>query len=277
MRCSDVQHQIASGDDLREPAVQQHLAQCDACTTLAADDAFIARALGTSAPSTDPAAMFAELEQQLKRKETGPLAWLRSRPTHWRYLATGLAASGAAATSLATLRADIGVYPILRLCVELLLLAAMALLSAWFWLRPLHRPAPKPLTKVLVTTIGLVLPAIFALLPATHAAYPASLAGTGPDLVPRAMACLIYGTVLAVPVALLTVGLGRRFRRSTVLLAIGTGTLAGVAALQLHCPITHTAHLLLGHATLPALGAIVGSVAMWRRAAKSVRGKGFRQ
>jgi hypothetical protein len=48
------------------------------------------------------------------------------------------------------------------------------------------------------------------------------------------------------------------------------GALAGVAAgltgnlaLQVHCPITHTAHLLIGHATLII---VLGTAAfLWRR------------
>ncbi len=242
-----------------DPALAGHLAGCPACATLAGGPALVG-ALDAAAPATAPVgAWLAEAEAMLAR-ERGPRAWLHSRTTAQR---TGLAAAGAGLVPLlvwlAWRRIDAGVYPTGRLLLDVgvvLLPAAWLLVAA---MRPLHRPAwPRAVAWL---GLGLAVAGVLAgawLEPAHHA-HPASLAGTGPQLVPRALACLAFGTGLGLPALLWLVALARGGERPS-LLAVVAG-LAGGVAIFLHCPIVAPEHLVLGHA--PVMLVVLALMTAW--------------
>jgi hypothetical protein len=156
-----------------------------------------------------------------------------------------------AGSSLATPRPDLGVYPTLRFAAELALLALIAAAAVWHFMRPLYLPARRPGMLGAWLAAALLAPTMLAVLPAAHASHPASLAGAGSTLLSAALNCFVYGTALAAMVFGVVLAMGRDLgQRAAVVLASCCGAIAGVAALHLHCPITHRAHLLLGHASI---------------------------
>src|SRR5579884_2766456 len=86
--------------------------------------------------------------------------------------------------------------------------------------------------------------------------------------VPQGVACLIAGLVCALPAALLVLLVVRRgavLQRASAGAAIGmVSGLAGLAALELHCPILLTWHVAVWHVAVvviaTAVGALIGAV-----------------
>lgn len=213
----------------------------------------------------DPAQLFSGLEGQLEA-ERGVGAWLRSRPTMQRVGLALAAIATAIVLGLLKRRVDFPVYPKLRLALELaapLLLIGLALRA---WLRPLHKPAPRFDVTPWLLGVVLLLPVVQALLPVAHQAAGA-MGGMGMKmghgLLRGAIGCLLWGLALGLPAALLVRALGRGGGRSagrSAVLAAAIGGLAGFVALHLHCPSTDVGHLLLAHAPIPALAALLGAV-----------------
>ena len=216
-------------------------------------------ALAAGEPAPDMDAIFDGLDAQVTA-ETGPLAWLRSRrPVLQRTLAGGAVALIALVSFVLSGRVDIAVYPGARLALELGALSVMALSVMWVGLRPVFRAEVDPTLARAILAVTLLLPFALAALPMAHVDHPASLAGAGSDLVDRAWRCLAYGLATAAPVALLVagmdtlVGAGRQRAR---LLASAAGA-GGLLALTLHCPITQPVHLLVSHAPVVVLTALI--------------------
>lgn len=254
-------------------ALREHVDTCPACRELAADGGRLVRILGSASPETMPLdEAFADISRALRR-ERGPRAWLASRPTSQRIALVTTAVLLVAIANLARLRADYAVYPLGRLGLELLALFGLAVAAQWQWLRPLYRPAVPLAVRWASLAAAVALPAVLAALPMAHANHPASLGGA--DVIKPAMACLVYGTLLSAPVAVLAFALGRAQRPSLAMgmLVIVGSALAGVLALQIHCPITERVHLLAGHATVPLLLGLLylAARAAWRRRLRPVR------
>jgi hypothetical protein len=163
-------------------------------------------------------------------------------------------------------RADLGVYPIARLVLEALGYLATAIIAAVIGLRPLHLADPRTgRTLAVVAAIGAA--ALIASLPEAHHDHPASLAGGGDDFIARALGCLAYGTICAIPtwVAL------RLVARDPSVLGPAAYPVAvaiagsGAAAVFFHCPIVHVGHRWAGHVTVLVL--LLGWAAWrhWRR------------
>jgi hypothetical protein len=234
MKCTEVRDKILQGEALELAAAQQ--------------------------PEDEglPPAMLGALQRELEQ-EASLRGRLRGLSTPVRLLLAAASLLLVGLSGLAAPRADLGLYPVLRLTLELTALGILALGGIWAWLRPLHRPAWPGWIAGLLLAAALLLPWVLAALPPAHLAHPASLAGGGDDLVARAVACFLYGAALAVPAALLTALLGRGGRSlvSLALLPALAGALGGLIGLQLHCPITGSAHLLAGHAPIGAALALV--------------------
>ena len=153
---------------------------------------------------------------------------------------------------VATPRLDMNAYPVLRLVAALTVLIGAASLGLRRFLHPRFVRAPR-LTRVATTaTLLLLVPVAFALLPGPHAAvhlHPESFEGTGADFVPRALACLVFGTLVALPTMLFLFAANRtpRLDPVRVALAAGAGGLAGTIGLLLHCPLVSVSHRLAGH------------------------------
>ena len=195
------------------------------------------------------AALPPELERMLAA-ERGARGFLRSRPTSQRVLlAAALVLAWAAAVLLATRRPDLGVMPIARLVLDVALLGTPIVAGLAIALRPVHRPALPPWSRIVLLAYAAIALLVFALLPMAHADHPASLAGVGDDMAKRAVGCFTFGSIFGVLTVLglrmLSRGSGRVFV-PTLAIAVASA-LTGALALYFHCPITHPIHLLLGH------------------------------
>ncbi|MEM6296703.1 MAG: hypothetical protein AAGA54_35880, partial [Myxococcota bacterium] len=150
---------------------------------------------------------------------------------------------------------DLGVYPGVRMVLDLGLLLIPLGFALIAFLRPLTQPELASWKRALLMVGGVVAVVLLAGLPAAHHDHPASLEGIGEDFIPRARACFMFGTAFT---ALALFGLGALSRSRWWLpgsLGIWASGLIGLIALYFHCPITHPSHLLFGHATvvLPVL------------------------
>lgn len=206
----------------------------------------------------------AALEQDIAA-ERGPRAWLRSRSTPQRLaIVAATVALLAVGTLLASARPDLAVYPLGRMLLLLLALAALIALEAALSLWPLHWPAPpRWLARGAILAAPLGLLALY-LLPAAHVDHPASLQAPGMrGLLARALPCLAVGSVVALAGYLLLRALDRGGVRRALLMA-ASGGLAANLLLQLHCPVTAPEHMLVGHLGVSLL--LLGVVALVERA-----------
>ncbi len=245
MNCVDVREALLRGDGLPEEAVA-HAATCPVCGVLARKTD-VGRDDGAPA---DMGALFEQVSAAIAR-ERGPVAWLRSRPSRERMILSAAWAFGLIALVAALMpRTHFAKVPVERAALVLASLAVLLALSIRFELRPLQLPPPSPRTKAGLFVGGLLLPIAFAFLPV-----PESLAFTRYTQITDQQAtigCFIIGCVTG---ALFVAGLsaldrGKLRSRRAALFAGVMGGVAGNLALELHCPITSPAHLLLGHATV---------------------------
>lgn len=188
---------------------------------------------------------------------------VRGLPTSVRILVAGAAlAVPAAFAAVRLLRPDLDTYPIARFAFSVAACATLALAGAAIFLRPLQLRRLRARTRLVLTAAALLLPAALAVAPAAHAplaSHPESFADRGDAFLGAAARCLLFGSVFAAPLLFALVLADRRDRAGPgrILLAAGAGGLAGNLALMLHCPLVSPSHLLAGHATVPALLALV--------------------
>lgn len=248
----------------------KHAESCPVCSELLADSGAAARALSElpqadAVPNLD--AVLATVTASIE-SERGVTGTLRALPTRARrLLAIALSLITALVTFLLIPRADLAVYPMPRmaLVVTMLLvtLAAAVRLSLW----PLQVTLPSPRTTFAVLALAIVAPIVCASLPAAHWAHHASMLGAHGDLVNRAFHCFAAGLALGMPLLLLLRALDRNAHtvtRSALVAAAATGLSANLA-LQLHCPLTHPWHLLLGHATIGIAAMVAYGALVHRR------------
>ncbi|PKN58905.1 MAG: hypothetical protein CVU56_02870 [Deltaproteobacteria bacterium HGW-Deltaproteobacteria-14] len=259
MNCEEVQERLLEGADASEDAaIATHLAGCVTCRAVAD-----ARG-GIELDGGDFAALFAAVEAE-QRRERGPLAWLRSRPT-WvrRSMIFGMAIVIATIILVAMRRPDFAFYPMGRFALELGLLAGALAVAVAVAVRP-RLDVPSARATSALVGLAILVPVLLAVLPQAHAGHPASLLGVGSDFLPRAIGCLVWGLVMGTPTAIIAF-LARRDGggepRRDLLLA-GAAGLAGVIALEMHCPITDGDHLLVGHVSVVVILVAVIAVAGW--------------
>ncbi|MET0793094.1 MAG: hypothetical protein ABW061_16360, partial [Polyangiaceae bacterium] len=245
MDCSQIRDAFLRGELLSEAEVQAHLAACPECTALFERDAELGRALAAeSAPvSAFPEAVFAEVEARVAL-ETGPRAWLRSRPTQLRLLLVALCVVLLVALGGGLLqRPDLAQYPIARMVI---LLGAyfLAVLLAVGKELSLGVRGGKFGDYVVLASFGLALPFLAAFVPATEASRHSAPEG--------ALGCFLYGALFTMPLSVLLWAVDRDDRPSlrTVCLSAAALGLSANLLLELHCPSGHPIHLVLGHATL---------------------------
>lgn len=267
--CGDIRAAALRGEGLVGGALEAHLRECPACAELARAPTPLVRALAAEATAGSPAELEALLRgvtAQLDGDAQG-LGRLRSLPTWARYtLAIGAATGIALGLFFLAPRADLATSSAARLWATLAVLALTAATTVPLALRPAHKPALSPATTLgaSLTAIGVLV--ALALLPA--AAEPPMPMTTG-ELLHATFGCFYLGTLLSLPVYVLTRLLDRQGSRLTAVLA---ATYAGVAAnlaLQLHCPNGQMAHLMLGHvsvaAVLAGLAYVIGELVAKRR------------
>jgi hypothetical protein len=224
--------------------VSPELAQeIDACRKLAAG------AVDDNVNEADLNPLRTRVDAQIEQ-EKGIIATLRALPTWQR---TGIALGLAAAVTLASLvtkpRSDLDAYPMGHMAWIVGLLAALTFAASWRLLRPLHKPPPKAWTDTLLLVLGVLTPAVVSFIPLGHVGIDA---GTGADFAAGCMRCIGFGGVLGIPVLVLALVLRRKNMDGAAITALGgvAAGLSGNLVLQVHCPITDSTHLLLGHTTL---------------------------
>jgi hypothetical protein len=194
--------------------------------------------------------LFAGVEQQLAG-ERGVRAWLRSRSTGARlaFCAASLALL-VAAVALGWARPDLAVYPVFRLAIGMLVIVVMLGVQLALALRSLSRPPlPAWVSPAAIAGAPIALVALYGL-PAPHASHPASVQAPGwQALISRALPCLTFGLIFALASYALLRALDRGGTDPTrrALLAAAYGGLVANLLLMLHCPITATDHLMVGH------------------------------
>jgi len=259
MTCEEVQERLLVGADAVDDATRAHLETCGVCRVM--DDE---RTQAPAGSGGDFSALFAAVQADQAR-ERGPLAWLRSRPT-WvrRGIIAGVGLLTAVIGLLALRRPDFSEYPTGRFFIELLVMAAALSAAVGVAVRS-RLDLPSGRSATLWVALAILIPVVLAVLPQAHADHPASLLGVGSDLIPRAIGCLVWGLIMGTPTAIIAF-LARRDDhgepRRDLLLA-GAAGLAGVIALEAHCPITDGTHLLLGHATVVVVVLGVVAFAGW--------------
>jgi len=245
--CTDLQGLLRAGRPIEGEAAR-HLATCPACAAMVGAAPRLpppGAALAHELDRTLLAATMAEID-----RDRGLGAWLRARSSSVRLaLALLFAVSAPLAVALVFPRGDLPAYPPLRLALELGVLGLVALAATAVTLRPLHRAFPPALgvgvlAAVVCTAAGL------ASLP--HAHVHAITAPDATTFLRGASACLLFGTLCAIPTWVALRLLAREGtalgRRATVLAA--AATMVGVTGVFLHCPNVHGVHLWAGHVTV---------------------------
>ncbi len=231
-----------------DPELRGHLASCAQCAALLADQAAVGRALSaeTGPPELEPA-RWANLEQ-LMQEESGFRAWLRGRPTPWRVSMALVGVAVVAALGAVRLRPDfhrLAPLELLAILTAFVVSAGVALPLAF---PVLGRQAIGTLRQRMVLALALAVPVVTALV--RGAAASGASAGSE-DFLPPALACFVYGSLLAAPLILLLWLLDRGAApRSRSLYAAAVVGLGANAALAIHCSSSDAAHLLAGHAAI---------------------------
>jgi len=266
MDCADVRAALSRGEVPRGTDAAAHLSTCPACATLVEAPA-IARALD-AAPTPDGGDMPALLRRTLAavdEEDRGMVGRMRARSTSARIaLGFALALLAPLLVVFVTPRPDLGLAPPGRLALALLLYALPGAAALVLALWPMQR-AVSARTRVLVACAAVLSAACVAALPQM----PTGLAASDPidAFAQRAIACLVFGTIAALPcfVAL------RLFAREGVRVGpkawvLGLAAAAsGSAAVFLHCPITQPAHLWAGHVAILLPAAVWASWHALRR------------
>lgn len=278
MNCADVERALARGERPEGPKLTVHLRACDACTELLADDGRLGLALARlRAPERDEAPSdetFRSMERALSQ-ERGATAALGSLPTAAR-IALALGATAVVAMSVLAFRGrpDLEVYPLGRLIAAVGAYSLLVVAALRVALRPLHVSALPLGYRLAVAMAAVVVPFLIAAAPAAHGHHPTSLGGIGADLAARALQCFAFGSAVALPMLALFWALdrGRHGAWPGALSAAGAAGLTGILALELHCPLTHPAHLVVGHATVGSVLLFVYGGVTWLRRRAAARG-----
>jgi hypothetical protein len=253
MDCSDVERAILAGESPSGSELHAHLSGCAGCRFLLGEGAPVARALAGSVPRAGEAEL-PELQLAVAESlaaERGPLGRVRALPRPARLAAIVLFALLEAVFFSSFLRrVDWATYPAWRMVATLGVYALGVVILGWFALRPMYlAPLPRWAERT-VLGVGLGLPALIAILPAVATTAPEAEVFNYPGW---AYYCFVDGGGLAVAVLLLARCLdrGAHGSRGQALAAVAGAAFAGLAGLQIQCPINYPMHLLTGHATIP--------------------------
>ncbi|MEM9695925.1 MAG: NrsF family protein, partial [Myxococcota bacterium] len=210
--------------------------------------------------------MLASIRDEVQTSLEGEAGWLgrlRALSTPARLgLVVGVVVALTALIVVTTPRQDLSEYPVLRMAMILVVLGALAATASWRLLRPLHLPRPSAASDRVLLVLGVLAPVVAALWP-MHEHVHVHEASVG--FLESAFRCSAFGGLFGLPVLGLAVVL-RRARVDGAAVAALAGVTAGLTAnlvLQLHCPMTDPAHILVGHVSLVLLLAPVA--AFWRR------------
>ncbi|HKO50741.1 MAG TPA: hypothetical protein VJV79_23635 [Polyangiaceae bacterium] len=243
--CTKIRDTFVSGVPAPEERVREHLASCSHCRELFQHDGQLGRGLAAQVNDalTFGEEFWAQIEEKLAR-ETGPRAWLRSRPSAVRFTLVLLPLlSILIVGGLLWQRADFAQYPLPRVA----LLLCMYLLAILLALAKELSESPRPdavRDHFGLLAFALAVPVLAAFAPATEASRHAEPGG--------AFSCFCYGALLTLPIAALLWACNRNDRLSvrTVCLSAAALGLSANLLLELHCGNGNVTHVLVGHASL---------------------------
>lgn len=255
MDCAEIRGSFVAGSVPAGPDVQEHLKWCPHCRELFEKGAQLGRRLAQAVlPAVEPGGLFALVDAEVKR-ETGLRAKLRALPSRLR-----AGALVAVAVSLLGLelglrrRADFADFsPLIFWGIVVLLIAGVAV-GAGRLMRGSSVPLGSAARERSVAAVFLVLPAMALLVVPIGSQMPGAAETWG-----HPMTCFTYGAALVVPFVLLYWLFERRDQVPTSSL-VSAGALAGIAAnllLHAHCYSAHLGHLLLGHASIGVVWALL--------------------
>jgi predicted anti-sigma-YlaC factor YlaD len=253
--CADVRDAFLRGEEPDRAELAQHLQDCAECRELCAGEAELGRAL-SAASRAEPDEL--ELSAPSLAGEVGVRATLRALPTRTRALLLAAVAVTIAVVGFALNGRDLTDTPMARLYAVVALYVAGLWLAARRGLLGAGECSYQRRTRSLALA-ALGLPVLVALLSASA---DAAFGGAA-----SALGCFVYGALLALPILLGFLLLGREDRLPVGglwLLAALTGVSANLV-LELHCPSRHLGHLLFGHA---GIGVVVLGVALAVRAGR---------
>jgi hypothetical protein len=147
------------------------------------------------------------------------------------------------------LRRDITIYPAPRMAVVLVALGLLLLSALVVLLRPLQRPALPPRVAPALAMASIVGALLFALLPEAHHAQRVSMV-YGESIMyqlVRALPCVVIGLMNGLVAYGMFVALNRGDSSQRVALPGIAAGLVAYIVLQLVCPVTGRAHLVLAH------------------------------
>jgi hypothetical protein len=258
---------------LSEPAVRAHLAACAECDVLYGAGGGVATALLSERAGGMLAFDLGDLDRLRSEvsarvaAETGGL-WnvLRDRSTPVRrFTVLTVVVFVLLGCLIVSPRADLLVYPLDRLVVELLILFTLFGFAVWEATRPLTEPPSRNRMAILALCAGapLVLAVSTSVLPAKQGSYAFEIESI--------VRCMSWGTVVAVPVAFV-LWLAKRnntFESPDVAFVGAALGVVGNLLLQIHCPSCELLHLLCAHTPLVLVFAL--GLGVWRRVAGSDR------
>jgi hypothetical protein len=205
--CAQIRDTFTASVPLPEAQLKEHLANCLQCRELFERDAELGRRLAEHTTAALPFAddLFGQLEQRLVR-ETGPRAWLRSRPSGLRFTLVLLPLLLVLlVVGVFQHRADFGQYPNLR--VGLLLCVYFLAIVLAFGKQLSELPRSDALRDYwALLAFALAVPILAAFAPATLVSRHAESGG--------ALGCFGYGALLTLPIAALIWALDRDDRPS---------------------------------------------------------------
>jgi hypothetical protein len=255
LECAEIRGIFVTGRIPSGPEADAHLAVCPHCRELLAGGGALGRQLAEAILPEAPGTDLLSLVERDVAAERGLRAHLRAWPLSARVsVLTAVALLLLASQLLMRRRADFAEYsPVafwglcLVLCSSLLLGAGRLLLGPSASLSTARRQRTLAL-------LLLIVPALAALLSPMGSSVPEAAMSWGSP-----MSCFKYGAALVVPFVVLY-WLFERRDRVPLWSLVSAGALAGIAAnllLHAHCPSAHLGHLLLGHASIGVVWAML--------------------
>lgn len=214
-------------------------------------------------PANELDKMFSTTMGRVKDAEKRPTFYLKTRSTRARRaIAVGAFLAIGGVTAATWLREDFGDYPAWRMGLALGSATILIVASVFMALRPSHLPALPRWKGVGLILLSCVSVLVLASLPAAEHAAQHEHPMEGASIFAQSMPCMYLGLLFGVPVYVLARLLDRGTSLSAFLAAAAAG-LAGNFVLQLHCPIDHAMHNVLGHASVVVVFLIAVALVEW--------------
>lgn len=264
MNCRQFEAYFASKSD-EEPSWEllDHAEQCQNCASLLSGPS-LEFELSSQGPIADfgmqADTLWSETAMALEREGRG-LARLRNLTTRRRVMVSALGLSALVTTvGLLSYRADWKVLPMDMAAVQVLPLLGLIAVCVVGILRPRTRPDWKPGWGLGLFAVAVAMSALPIVLAPLHVAHAESLLGEGGQLLPRALTCLIWGSVVG---ALSSAWLflfhqGKKNLKDLSPTAGAFSVASSTLLLGVHCPLTSPLHLLLGHFSIAVLVGVAG-------------------